>query len=182
MSRIGEKNINIPAGVTVSVKEDLITVKGSKGELTYTHPDLVKVEVKENEVNCTRENDSREAKSFHGLVRSLVNNMVIGVSIGYERKLQIIGVGYRAEVKGKSLILSLGYSHPIDFPIPEGITITSVKEKNDTIVSVSGISKELVGQVAASIRKFRKPEPYKGKGVRYVGEYVARKEGKRVGA
>jgi large subunit ribosomal protein L6 len=177
MSRIGKKPIGIPSGVTVEVKDTNVHVKGSKGELTLMLLPEVGVEVKENNVTVTRNADTDEARARHGLIRSLLANMVKGVSEGYEKKLEIIGVGYKAQVKGKVLNLSLGFSHPVDFPIPAGIEIVQ-DEKNKAFITVKGIDKQLVGQTAANIREFRKPEPYKGKGIRYSDEHVRRKPGK----
>ncbi len=178
MSRIGNQAIEIPSAVTVTINGTDVVIKGPKGELKMTLPPGISAATEDNKIVVTRPNDTREAKAMHGLGRSLVNNMVIGVTEGYEKKLEIIGVGYKAAVKGKVLDLSLGYSHPTTFAIPAGLEI---KVEANTKVSVSGIDKQLVGQAAASIRKFKKPEPYKGKGIRYVGEYVAMKEGKSVG-
>ncbi len=178
MSRIGNQAIEIPSAVTVTINGTDVAVKGPKGELKMTLPPGISVATEDNKIVVTRPNDTREAKAMHGLGRSLVNNMVIGVTEGYEKKLEIIGVGYKAAVKGKVLDLALGFSHPTTFDIPEGIEI---KVDANTKISVSGIDKQKVGQAAATIRKFKKPEPYKGKGVRYLGEYVAIKEGKSVG-
>lgn len=177
MSRIGKLPVAIPAGVEVKIDENnVITVKGSKGTLVRTLVLQPKMEVKVEgaEVVVTRGNDQKKSKAFHGLTRTLIANMVEGVTKGYEKKLEIQGVGYRAAKKGKVLDLSLGFSHPVEMEDPEGIE--SKVEGN--IITVSGIDKEKVGQFAAEIRAKRKPEPYKGKGVRYVGEYVRRKEGK----
>ncbi len=178
MSRIGNQAIEIPSAVTVTINGTDVAVKGPKGELKMTLPPGISVATEDNKIVVTRPNDTSGAKAMHGLGRSLVNNMVIGVTEGYEKKLEIIGVGYKAAIKGKVLDLSLGYSHPTTFEIPKGIDI---KVEANTKISVSGIDKQMVGQAAATIRKFKKPEPYKGKGVRYVGEYVAMKEGKSVG-
>ncbi len=181
MSRIGRKSIGIPSGVTVDVKGTTVHVKGSKGELTLALLPEVSVEVKDNTAVVSRTGDTDEARARHGLTRSLLANMVLGVSAGYEKKLEIIGVGYKAQVKGKVLNLSLGFSHPIDFPIPAGIEIVQ-DEKNKAVITVKGIDKQLVGQVAANIREYRKPEPYKGKGIRYSDEHVRRKPGKAAAA
>ena len=177
MSRIGRKPVAIPSGVTVEVNGNKIAVKGPKGELTYEHLPQVQVKVEEGQVVVERKNELDDARAFHGLTRQLVNNMVIGVSEGYTKKLEIIGVGYKAAAKGKVLTLNLGHSHPIDFQVPEGIEITQ-DEKNKKILVITGISKQLVGQVASDIRAFRPPEPYKGKGVKYMDEVIRRKAGK----
>ena len=178
MSRIGNKPVAIPAGVKVSQKDGVVTVEGPKDKLTQTIPPLVSLEISETEVVFKRDDETRKSSAMQGLIRSLVNNMVIGVTEGYKKELQIIGVGYRAALKGKKLDLSLGYSHPIEFEIPAGITIT-VPEA--TKIVVEGADKQSVGEVAATIRRYRKPEPYKGKGIRYVDEQVSLKEGKSVG-
>ena len=178
MSRIGKKPVAIPNGTEVTVANRLVTVKGPKGELSYEHLPVVKVEVVDGEVLVSlvddRDNDSRK---FHGLTRQLVANMVEGVSKGFEKKLEIIGVGYKAAPKGKVLTLNLGHSHPIDFDVPDGIEIVA-DEKNKNILIITGIDKQKVGQTAAVIRSYRPPEPYKGKGVRYIDEHVRRKAGK----
>lgn len=181
MSRIGKKPIGIPSGVTVELKGSVVHVTGSKGTLQYGLLPLMKVEITDKEVIVTRESDSDEIRARHGLTRNLIANMVIGVSAGYEKKLEIIGVGYRAQPKGKILNLSLGFSHPVDFPLPEGITVEQ-DEKNKAIITIKGIDKQLVGQVAANIRSYRPPEPYKGKGIRYIDEIVRRKPGKAAAA
>lgn len=176
MSRIGKQPIQIPAGVTVSVDKTKVTVKGPKGELQKElHPNMT-IEVVENEVMVTRPNDNKLNRSLHGLTRSLIANMVEGVSKGFEKKLEIVGVGYRAKTNKDSINLSLGFSHPIDYK-HEGVEF-EMDEKNKNIIIVSGIDKEVVGQAAAKVRSFRKPEPYKGKGIRYVGEHIIRKAGK----
>jgi large subunit ribosomal protein L6 len=181
MSRIGKKPVAIPGGVTVEVNDNNIVVKGPKGELSYAHLPEVSVVVEDNQVVVTRADDSIDARARHGLTRQLINNMVIGVSEGYEKKLEIIGVGYKAQAKGKTVTLNLGHSHAIDYAAPEGIDIAQ-DEKNKQILIIKGINKEDVGQAAADIRSFRPPEPYKGKGVRYVGEHVIRKAGKAAGS
>lgn len=183
MSRIGKKPVAIPGGVTVEVNpstssgQAAIIVKGPKGELSYEHLPEVTVKVEESQVIVDRINDSDESRARHGLTRQLINNMVIGVSEGYEKKLEIIGVGYKANAKGKSVTLNLGHSHPIEYAAPEGIEINQ-DEKNKQILIIKGISKEKVGQVAADIRSYRPPEPYKGKGVKYIDEVIIRKAGK----
>ncbi len=174
MSKIGQKPILIPAGVTVTIDGRELTVTGPKGTLNLTVRPEVKVQVLDNEITLERKSESKIAKSMHGLVRSLIFNMVSGVSETWKKELELIGVGYRANVQGNKLVLSLGYSHPVEFIAPQGIEFATAENR----VIVSGIDKTLVGQVAADIRKKRKPEPYKGKGIRYVGEYVRRKSGK----
>lgn len=176
MSRVGRKPVTLPAGVEVKVDgKNLVTVKGPKGQLEQQIDERIKVEVKENEVILTRPTDNRKDRAQHGLARSLVNNMIVGVTQGYARKLEIIGVGYRAEKKGKKLVMNLGFSHPVEMEDPEGIT-TETPDANTVVVN--GIDKALVRNYASNIRKWRKPEPYKGKGIRYEGERVRRKEGK----
>ena len=175
MSRVGRMPIEIPAGVTVSQKENTLTVKGAKGELTRTfHPDI-NIAVEENVITVTRPSDGKEHRSLHGLTRALVANMVTGVHEGFTKTLEINGVGYRAAKQGNKLALTLGFSHPVEMEAPAGITI-EVPAPNKIVVT--GADKEVVGAVAADIRKWRKPEPYKGKGIRYEGEVVRRKAGK----
>ena len=175
MSRIGKKPIAIPQGVTVDVKGNTVTVKGSKGTLTRTFEPAMKITVDGAEVKGERPNDEKRNKSLHGLTRTLINNMVIGVTSGYEKTLEINGVGYKAAKQGKKLNLSLGYSHPVVFDDPEGIETQTPDER--TIV-IKGIDKEKVGQLAAEIRGMRGPEPYKGKGIKYKDEHIIRKVGK----
>jgi len=176
MSRIGRKPIPVPAGVTVAIEPELVTVNGPKGELRERiHRDMTVAQDGEQLV-VTRPTDRGEHRALHGLTRSLVANMVEGVTNGYEKRLEIQGVGYRAQLKGKDLELALGYSHPVPIKAPDGIEF---EVPQPTRIVVRGISKQLVGETAANIRKQRKPEPYKGKGIRYEGEYVARKVGKR---
>jgi large subunit ribosomal protein L6 len=177
MSRIGKQPISIPAGVTVSIKDSVITVKGSKGTLTFKPHKLVTVKVDDKTILVERKGDEGLERSLHGLTRTLVANMVEGVTKGFSKKMEIQGVGYRAEIVGKKLKLALGYSHPVDFPAPDGITFEIDKEKKN-IVTISGIDKALVGQTAADMRALRPPEPYKGKGIRYFGEAIRRKAGK----
>ena len=179
MSRVGRKPIEITKGVTVTLNKKAINVKGPKGELSATVHPHIEVEVKNNQVLFTRKNDEKPSKALHGLWRALVQNMITGVTAGYSRKLEIVGVGYRAEMKGKKLQLLLGYSHPILFGAPEGIKIETPTQTN---IIISGIDKQLVGLVASKIRSFRPPEPYKGKGVKYEGEYIRRKAGKAAAA
>ena len=177
MSRIGKQPIAIPGGVTAEVSGQTVTVKGSKGELSYTFPACIGVAVEDNSVVVSRTDNSKHGVAMFGTVRSLINSMVIGVSKGYKKDLIIEGVGYKAVMKGQNIILSLGYSHDIDYAIPDGI---KVDVQNGTNVSIEGIDKQLVGQVAARIRDYPPAEPYKGKGVRYSHEQVRRKEGKAV--
>ena len=177
MSRIGKQIIVIPSGVEVTLEGAHVKVKGSKGELTMDFDPSVQVVKTEEGIRIKRSSDEPHVRSLHGLTRALLANMVKGVSEGFEKRLEIIGVGYRAQVSGKKLTLNLGFSHPIDLTIPEGLSAEMDKEAKNTLV-ISGIDKQLVGQFAANIRGFRPPEPYKGKGIRYVDEYVARKAGK----
>jgi len=176
MSRIGKSPIPVPSGVEVGVSGSKVTVKGPKGSLEHTVPDTISVTVEDGVIHLARADEERRSRSLHGLTRSLVNNMVIGVTEGFRKDLEIVGVGYRANAKGPSqLELSLGFSHPVHVTAPDGVTF-DVPEP--TKVGVIGIEKQVVGQVAAEIRAFRKPEPYKGKGVRYAGERILRKAGK----
>ncbi|WP_165044684.1 50S ribosomal protein L6 [Adlercreutzia sp. ZJ138] len=175
MSRIGKQPIAIPAGVDVTIEGTTVSVKGPKGELSRTLPGIMIIEREGDEIIVKRPDDTREARSFHGLTRTLIANMIEGVTNGYTKKLQMVGVGYRAALKGADLEMQLGFSHPVHVECPEGITFTV---PSPTEIIVSGPSKEQVGQVAANIRKWRKPEPYKGKGIRYEGEHVRRKVGK----
>lgn len=177
MSRIGRKPVAIPSGVTVQVNGNAVTVKGPKGELMYKHLPIVTVAVDAGVVTVGCLGTRDDARAAHGLTRQLIANMIEGVNKGYEKKLEIIGVGYKAQPKGKMLSLSLGFSHPIEFPIPTGIEVVQ-DEQNKNILVIRGIDKQLVGQVAANIRSYRPPEPYKGKGVRYTDEHVRRKAGK----
>lgn len=178
MSRVGKTPIRLPEGVDFKHKNGTVSVKGPKGELFVDVNPGIKIKVEDAEVQLTRPSDSKNHRSLHGLYRSLIANMVVGVTEGFQKKLEIRGVGYKAEVRGKSLNLQLGYSHPIVFKPPEHISIVC---ESPTSITVSGSDKELVGQVAAKIRSFRKPEPYKGKGIRYFGEYVREKAGKTAG-
>ena len=176
MSRIGKLPVPVPAGVEVKIDGNTVTVKGPKGELTQTFNENMAISLGEDgSIVVERPNDARENRAMHGLTRSLINNMVIGVSEGYSKTLELVGVGYRAALKGKDLEMQLGYSHPVLVEAPENITF---EVPSQTEIIVSGPSKEQVGQVAANIRKWRKPEPYKGKGIRYEGEHVRRKAGK----
>ncbi len=178
MSRIGKQPVTIPAGVTVEQRTgNIIFVKGPKGELTLPLHERVKVEIADGKVTVVRTSEEKIDKSLHGLSRTLISNMVEGVTKGFTKQLEIQGVGYRAAMQGSKLVLSLGYSHPVEFVPPKGITITIDPEKKN-ILTITGCNKQVIGEVAAKIRSYRKPEPYKGKGIRYVGEYVARKAGK----
>jgi len=176
MSRIGKKPVAIPAGVTATLDGQLIAVKGAKGELKFTAPQEVAVTIENNEVHVTPHGEDKRSRSMWGTARAQVNNLIVGVTKGFEKKLEINGVGYKAAVAGKNLQLSLGYSHDVLYPIPVGVAITTPKPTEITVV---GIDKRQVGQVAAEIRAFRGPEPYKGKGVKYAGEFIFRKEGKK---
>ena len=176
MSRIGRKTVAIPAGVTADVAGQTINVKGPKGALALTLPDDIAAKMEAGAIKIDPRNDSKQARALWGMSRSLVANLVAGVTKGFERRLEISGVGYRAVIQGKNLQLLLGYSHDISYPIPEGIAIATPKP---TEIVVTGIDKQKVGQVAAEIRGFRPPEPYKGKGIKYAGEYIFRKEGKK---
>lgn len=175
MSRIGRLPITVPAGVEVKVDGNVVSVKGSKGELSHTVASPIQVSLEDNTVTVTRPNDERESRSLHGLTRTLISNMIIGVTEGYKKNLEIVGTGYRVQAKGSDLEFALGYSHPVAVKAPEGITLTV---DSPTKVSVSGINKQQVGEVAANIRKLRRPDPYKGKGIRYAGEVIRRKVGK----
>ena len=175
MSRIGRKSIVIPAGVEVSVNDHVVTVKGPKGTLNSNIHPMMNVKVENGEVVVTRPNDEKQARSLHGLTRTLINNMVEGVTNGFKKELEIQGVGYRAAKQGNTLVLNLGYSHPVNVPEVDGITI----DVPDPLkIVINGIDKQKVGQFAAEVREKRPPEPYKGKGIRYAGEFVAHKEGK----
>jgi len=176
MSRIGKKPVPIPSGVTANVEGQTVKVKGPKGQLQVVLPDDVMVKLDNGEVKVDPRNETKRARSMWGTSRTLVNNLVTGVTKGYEKKLEITGVGYRAALQGKNLQIALGYSHDVIFAIPEGIAITTPKP---TEILITGIDKQKVGQVAAEIRGFRPPEPYKGKGVKYANEYIFRKEGKK---
>lgn len=175
MSRIGKEPIDIASGVNVALEGSTVKVKGPNGALQYVLRDEVSLEIDGSVLRVSRKDDTRQARSMHGLTRTLIANMVKGVSEGFEKRLEIVGVGYRAEAKGNSLKLTLGYSHPIDYELPKGITATVDKQ---TSIVLKGADKQLVGQVAAEIRAFRPPEPYKGKGVKYVDEFIRRKAGK----
>ena len=176
MSRVGNATISVPSGVDLTADSETVTVKGPQGELEQSIPEGIAVAVEDGTVTVTRSDDSRQQRALHGLTRSLVNNMVLGVSQGFSKELNIVGVGYRAQAKGKdALELSLGFSHTVSVQAPEGVTF---EVPDATTIKVSGIDKQLVGQVAADIRSLKKPEPYKGKGIRYRGEQIQRKAGK----
>lgn len=176
MSRIGNRKIQIPEGVTVTVENNVVTVKGPKGTLTETFLDCVTIAQEGNQIKVSVENEANG--NIHGLTRTLINNMVIGVTNGFEKTLEVNGIGYRAQKQGKKLVLTLGYSHPVEFEEMDGITL---EVPNPNTIVVKGINKQLVGQVAANIREKRQPEPYKGKGIKYAGERIIRKEGKAGG-
>ena len=176
MSRIGKKPISVPKGVTATVDGQTVRMKGPKGELSFAVHEDIDVKVENGEVKVDPRVKTQRARSMWGLSRSMVQNLATGVTTGFERKLEIEGVGYRASVQGKNLVLALGYSHDVNYAIPQGITITTPKP---TEILITGSSKQQVGQVAAEIRQWRPPEPYKGKGVRYAGEFIFRKEGKK---
>jgi large subunit ribosomal protein L6 len=176
MSRIGKKPVPVPSGVTANVEGQTVKMKGPKGALSFLVPDEVSVKLEDGKVKVDPRNETKRARSMWGTSRTMVANLVTGVTKGFERKLEITGVGYRAAVQGKNLQLALGYSHDVVFPIPEGIQIVTPKP---TEITITGIDSQKVGQVAAEIRGFRPPEPYKGKGVKYAGEYIFRKEGKK---
>ena len=176
MSRIGKTPIEITSGVEVVVTADSVEVKGPKGTLEQSIPEGIEVQKEDETIIVKRDNDLRETKALHGLVRSLINNMVQGVTEGYQKQLDLVGVGYRAQSKGSNALeLQLGFSHPVKYSAPEGITL---EVPSQTEINISGIDKQVVGQVAADIRALKKPEPYKGKGIRYVGEHIIRKAGK----
>jgi large subunit ribosomal protein L6 len=176
MSRIGKKPVAIPGGVTASIDNGTLSVKGPKGTLTLGLSDLIDYKVEEGEISVKPANDTRQARAFWGMQRTLVSNLVEGVTTGFTKVLVIKGVGYRANAQGRTLKLQLGYSHDVDLPVPEGL---EVKTPDQTTIEISGIDKQAVGQFAAEIRRWRKPEPYKGKGIAYRGEFIFRKEGKK---
>lgn len=178
MSRIGKIPVEIPANTNINLADNFLVVKGPKGELSKKFHANINIEHKENQLIVTRPNDSKLNRSLHGLTRALIANMVTGVNDGYSKKLEIVGVGYKAEMKGNNLLLTVGYSHTIVVAVPDTITIVT---PTPTEIEISGIDKEMVGKIAAKIRNFRKPEPYKGKGIKYAGEYVRRKAGKTAG-
>jgi large subunit ribosomal protein L6 len=176
MSRIGKKPVAVPSGVTAKVEGQRVAVKGAKGELSFTVPDDVAVKFEDAAISVDPRNETKSAQAMWGMARSIISNLVTGVTTGYEKRLEITGVGYKAAVQGKNLQLSLGYSHDITFAIPAGVTITTPRPVE---IAIAGIDKRQVGQVAAEIRGLRPPEPYKGKGVKYAGEFIFRKEGKK---
>ncbi len=178
MSRIGKRPVQIPKDVTVEIENNKVTVKGPKGILSRQFPDKVEIAMKDGLVYVTPKDNSRQARSFHGLVRTLINNMVIGVHKGFQKELQIFGTGYKADVKGNVLVLNVGYSNPVEFPLPEGVKATVDKQ---VTIKLESIDKELLGNTAARIRAIRPVEPYKGKGIRYSDEEVRRKAGKSGG-
>ena len=176
MSRIGNKAIVLPSAASIELVENTITVKGPKGQLSFEIPACISVHVDGSNITFTRESNEKTHRSLHGTTRAIINNMVVGVTEGYEKILEIEGTGYRAQLQGKKLVVNAGYSHPVEMEIPEGLTVTV---PNPTEIHVAGCDKQLVGQFAADVRIIRKPEPYKGKGIRYRGEYIRRKEGKK---
>jgi len=176
MSRIGKKPVPVPAGVTANIEGKILSVKGPKGSLAINLADEVTYSIGDDGISVQPANDTKRARSFWGMQRTMVANLITGVTEGYTKQLLITGVGYRANSQGKNLKLQLGYSHDVDFAIPEGIAIAT---PDQTTVNISGIDKQQVGQVAAEIRRWRKPEPYKGKGIKYAGEFIFRKEGKK---
>ncbi|KAA3610271.1 MAG: 50S ribosomal protein L6 [Calditrichaeota bacterium] len=178
MSRIGKLPVDIPANTNIELANNHLVVKGPKGELVQDFHPAIKLEHKDNQIVVNRKNDLKESRSLHGLTRALIANMVEGVNNGFTKKLEIVGIGYKAEMKAKNLVLTIGYSHQIVIAVPNSITI---KTSSPTSIEISGIDKEMVGKIAAKIRSFRKPEPYKGKGIKYEGEYVRRKAGKTAG-
>ena len=175
MSRIGKLPITVPGGVDVKIDGQQVTVKGAKGELSLVVAEPIRVALEDGQVLVTRPNDERDSRALHGLTRTLINNNIIGVTEGYSKSLEVVGTGYRVQQKGTGLELALGFSHPVSVDAPEGITLAV---EGETKITVSGISKQAVGEAAANIRKLKKPEPYKGKGIRYAGEVVRRKAGK----
>ena len=176
MSRIGERKLNIPEGVEVSVSGNNVTVKGAKGELSLVVSPLVEVIVEENVVRTTQKTVSKEANMMQGTTNSLINGMLVGVSVGYEKGLEAVGVGYRFNVQGNKIVVNAGYSNPVEVIVPEGLSVELV---SNTEITIKGIDKQKVSEFAANVRKIRQPEPYKGKGIRYKGEFVRRKEGKK---
>lgn len=176
MSRIGNREIKVPTGVTVENNDNVVTVKGPKGELSYEVNKDLKVNVLEGTVTVERLKEDKQTKAMHGTTNAIITNMIEGVNSGFSKGLEIIGVGYRFTLKGNTLVVNAGYSHPVELEIPAGLQVESV---SNTEIVIKGINKELVGEFAANVRKVRKPEPYKGKGIRYKGEYIRRKEGKK---
>ena len=178
MSRIGKKPISLPAGVKVTVDGNIVTVQGPKGTLVQTLPEGITITEEDNQVLVQRANDNKQQRAFHGLTRALIANMVEGVTNGFEKKLELVGVGYRAQMQGKKLVISIGFSHPVEIDDPEGIEF---EVPAPTRITIKGINKQLVGNTAAHIRAIRKPEPYKGKGIKYENEHIRRKAGKAGG-
>ena len=176
MSRIGKRPVSLPSGVSASTEDQTLVVKGPKGALQMQMRDEIRYDISDEGISVVPANDTKEARAFWGMQRTLVQNLVTGVSEGFFKVLEINGVGYRAQAQGRNLRLQLGYSHDVNFPVPEGV---EVKTPDQTTIEISGIDKQKVGQVAAEIRRWRKPEPYKGKGIKYRGEYIFRKEGKK---
>ena len=176
MSRIGKRPVSLPSGVSASTEDQTLVVKGPKGALQMQMRDEIRYDISDDGISVVPANDTKEARAFWGMQRTLVQNLVTGVSEGFSKVLEINGVGYRAQAQGRNLRLQLGYSHDVNFPVPEGV---DVKTPDQTTIEISGIDKQKVGQVAAEIRRWRKPEPYKGKGIKYRGEYIFRKEGKK---
>ena len=182
MSRIGKLPITLPKGVNIEVKDNVVTVKGPKGELSQTVDSVIEVTVEDGEVKINRPNDEKQSRAFHGLYRALINNMIVGVSEGYKKTLELVGVGYRASNTGNVLELSLGYSHMIYLQLPNDIKVETKSERNQNpLIILESNDKQLLGQVCAKIRSFRKPEPYKGKGIKFQGEVIRRKAGKSAG-
>ena len=179
MSRIGKKPIGIPQGVKIQIDGHVVRAEGPKGRLAQTVPDGISAQVEQDRLVLTRETEARTARALHGLARSLVANMVTGVSAGFERRLEIVGIGYRAQLQGKNIQLALGYSHPVIFSLPDGVTAEIDRQ---VAITLRGADKALLGQTAARLRDLRRPDPYKGKGIRYAGEVVRRKVGKKAGA
>ncbi|MFH0820784.1 MAG: 50S ribosomal protein L6 [Candidatus Peregrinibacteria bacterium] len=177
MSKIGKKPIAAPSGVTITVTGSVVKVKGAKGELSYSLPAGIQVVVEGQVVSVKRQGNDLQVRRCHGLVRAFVNNMIVGVSKGFEKRLEMIGVGYRAQASGKKITLNLGFSHPIEYLAPEGVTIQMDQENKNTII-ITGVDRQKVGQVASDLRTFRPPEPYKGKGIKYIDEHIVRKAGK----
>lgn len=176
MSRIGKRVLTIPTGVTVTMNDGEITVKGPKGELKANLDSSMKIQIEDSKLTVDRENETKRVKSLHGTTNAIISNMLIGVSEGFQKGLEAVGVGYKFNVSGKKITVNAGYSHPVEVTVPEGLAVEAV---SNTEITVSGIDKQKVSEFAANIRKIRQPEPYKGKGIRYKGEYVRRKEGKK---
>ncbi len=178
MSRVGNRPVSLPSGVKVSVKDRRLEVEGPRGKLSLDIPSGIRVNIGEKEIKVERESEEKKIKALHGLTRTLINNMVIGVTQGYKKELEVVGIGYSARMEGKKLLLQVGYSHPVYFEPPEEVSLNVRKERN-TVITVEGIDKQKVGEVAAEIRRIRPPDPYKGKGIRYLGEVVHLKPGKK---